>query len=102
MIEALCILLALIFTLKGMFLVFQIAAGAVYVDHRLYQHLICLAEGRSQTFCRKRLTDSIVKFNPAGAVSHLQVKQRPNRYEGKVKWTVYGISKNSVQKLILP
>ena len=101
-IEVSCVLLGLILALKGMFLVFQLTAGALWVDHQVYQHLICLAEGRSQTFCREKLIKTIIKFNPAGAVSRLQVKKGMNRWEGRVKWTVYGVSRRSGQTLILP
>ena len=101
-IEMSCVLLGLTLALKGMFLVFQLIAGALWLDHQVYQHLICLAEGRPQVFCQEKLIRNITKFNPAGTVSRLQMKKGVNRWEGRVKWTLYGVSRQSGQKLILP
>ena len=101
-IEVLCVCLSLFLVLKGILLVFWLTAGSLWVDHQLYQKLICLAEGRPQTICRERLIKNIQKFNPAGIITHLQIKKEKNRWEGKIKWTIYGVSRHSRQQLILP
>lgn len=101
-IEVLCVCLSLFLILKGTLLVFWLAAGSLWMDHQLYQKLICLAEGRPQIICRQRLLKNIKAFNPVGVITHLQIKKGTNRWEGQIKWTIYGISRYSRQQLIFP
>ena len=101
-IEVLCVCLSLIFILKVLFIVFWLTAGSLWMDHQLYQKLICLAEGRSQTLCQKRLAKNIKIFHPVGTFIPPQIKNRRNLWKGKIQWTLYGIRKTSYQQLILP
>lgn len=101
-IEVLCICFSLILILKGIFVVFWLMAGSLWVDHQLYQKLICLAEGRPQILCQKRLIKNIKTLHPLGTLTHSQMRRGKNLWKGKIKWTLYGVNKNSHQQLILP
>ena len=101
-IEVLSVCLSLILLLKGILLVFWFTAGSLWVDHQLYQKLICRAEGRSQTLCRKKLIKNIKAIHPAGSVIHFQMDRGRGFWSGKIKWTLYGIHKDSRQRLTLP
>ena len=32
---------------------------------------------------------NIKNFNPAGVITHLQIKKGKNHWEGRIKWTIY-------------
>lgn len=100
-IEVLGVCLSLILLLKGILLVFWLTAGSLWVDHQLYQKLVCLAEGRSQALCREKLITNIKALHPMGVVTHFQTDKRRNLWTGKIKWTLYGIHKDSRQRLSL-
>ena len=101
-IEVLGICLSLILILKGILVVFWLTAGSLWVDHQLYQKLICLAEGRPQILCQERLIKNIKTLHPMGTLTHSQMRKGKNLWKGKIKWTFYGVNKNSHQQLILP
>lgn len=101
-IEVLGVCLSLILLLKGILLVFWLTAGSLWVDHQLYQKLVCRAEGRSQTLCREKLIKNIQALHPTGVVTHFQIRKGKNLWKGGIKWTLYGIQRNSRQELILP
>ena len=101
-IEVLGVCLSLILLLKGILLVFWLTAGSIWVDHQLYQKLICLAEGRSQVLCRENLIKNIRTLHPTGTVTHFQIRNERNLWKGGIKWTLYGIQRDSRQGLILP
>ena len=101
-IEVFCICLSLILILKGMFVVFWLTAGSLWMDHQLYQKLICLAEGRPQALCREKLIKNIKTLHPMGTLTHSQMRKGQNLWKGKIKWTLYGVKKDSYQQLILP
>ncbi|MCY4512062.1 MAG: hypothetical protein OXB86_00065 [Bdellovibrionales bacterium] len=101
-IEAICVCLSLILILKILFIVFWLTAGSLWVDHQLYQKLVCLAEGRSQILCQERLTKNIKTLHPLGTLTHPQIQKRSNLWKGKIQWSLYGIRKNSRQRLSLP
>ena len=100
--EFLCVFLGLILLLKGVMIVFHLTAGSLWMDHQLYQNLICLAEGRPPALCQKALMRNIKTISPAGAISHLRTGSELNRWKGEIKWTLYGISLQRRQKLVLP
>ena len=101
-IEVLCVCLSLILILKALFIVFWLTAGSLWADHQLYQKLVCLAEGRSQTLCQERLTKNIQLLPPMKTLVHSQIEKRKNLWTGKIQWSLYGIRKNNHQQLRLP
>ena len=101
-IEVSGVCLSLLLLLKGIGLVFQLTAGSIWVDHHLYQHLICRAEGRSRALCRKRLIRNIKALYPGGAVTRFRAEKEGGVWKGEIKWTLYGIQRDSRERLILP
>ena len=100
--EFLCVFLGLILLLKGVMIVFHLTVGSLWMDHQLYQNLICLAEGQPPALCQKALIRNIRKISPVGTISHLRTGSELNRRQGEIKWTLYGIPLQRRQKLVLP
>ena len=100
--EALLLVIVLVLIIKGGFMLFWLVAGNLWLDHQLYQHLICRAKGHSEIFCEKKLLKEVRKFTWIGAVENMESIHLNNSWMGSLSWKMGGISVPIKQVLELP
>ena len=83
-------------------LIFWIGINVLWMEHQLYQGLICSAEQKGIKQCKETILKQIKKLNPAGDVRSLQIKNFQNEWKGEILWHLYKISFSIRQTLSLP
>lgn len=100
--EALLLVIIFILIIKGGFMFFWLLAGNLWLDHQLYQNLICRAKGHSEIFCEKKLLKEVRKFTWIGSIQNIESIQLNNSWKGSLNWKIGGISVPIKQVLELP
>ena len=73
-----CFILCLLF--------FHAFAQTLYMDHQLYQSLICLAEGKPKTDCEKTLQQKVKSFFWTGKLKNIKFKKGEEKWSGQFTW----------------
>lgn len=100
--ETFVFLAVLILIVKGGLMLFWLLAGQLWLDHQLYQHLICRAKGRSEILCTKKLLKEVKKFTRIGSIKDIESIHFDNNWRGSLNWNMGGISLPVRQTLKLP
>ena len=87
--EALVMAAVLLALIKGALILFWILIGSLWIEHQLYQALICAAEGRGKSLCAERMKNNIKRLDPAGNIKSAEIKQYPKQWIGEAVWEIY-------------
>ncbi len=68
------------------FLFFHVHAQHLWMDHQLYQSLICLAKGKKQINCKTRMETKIKTFLWMGKLKDIQFYKGKKEYRGFFIW----------------
>ena len=58
----------------------------LWMDHQLYQGLICLAKGNTHTLCKNQMEQKIKSFLWTGRLKHVRFQQWENKWTGNFTW----------------
>ena len=86
--EFLAMLALLIFSLKGGLLLLWILTGRLYLDHQLYQLLVCRAKGQTENICSARFLKESRKFVLKGKITDIKISRQRRLYKGSLIWNV--------------
>lgn len=89
LIEALVISLVLIAMFQLVFFVFWIGTNILWLEHQLYQGMICTAQGKSIHFCERKALKEIQKLKSGGKVHSLKIRGFENKWKGELLWQFY-------------
>ena len=65
---------------------FQLHAQHLWMDHQLYQSLICLAQGKTEKSCENRMKEKIKAFLWMGKLKKVHFYKRENEWKGVFTW----------------
>ncbi len=68
------------------FLFFYIFTQHLWMDHHLYQSLICLAEGETQARCKNRFREKTNPFLFIGKITNLKFHENKWQWKGSFIW----------------
>ena len=72
-------------------MLFWLLAGNLWLDHQLYQHLVCKAQGQPEILCVEKLLKESKKFTNVGAVKNIKIIPLNNGWQGSLNWDIYGL-----------
>ena len=75
LIETIILLPMWVLITQGMITLFIIVSGSLWIQHSLYQSLVCFAEGRKPSYCREKLLKEIKKGMPLGRVTKVDISE---------------------------
>lgn len=84
LIEALLVLPLVCASFSVCLLFFHVHAQYLWMDHHLYQALICLAKGKKD--CKDNMTKNIKSFLWVGQLNDIQFKTTENKWSGTFTW----------------
>jgi len=87
--EALILSLALITVIYFTLLVFWIGTSILWMEHQLYQGIVCAAQHKGISLCKKTVLKQIKKLNPLGLIQSLKIKHAQNEWKGEIVWIFY-------------
>ena len=73
-----CFILSLLF--------FHVHAQQLWIDHQLYQSLICLAKGKTKINCKNQMEKKIKTFLWIGKLKNIQLYKGENEWRGLFTW----------------
>lgn len=101
LIEASIVIVPLFFILKSFLFVIFIFGQSFWIDHKLYQHLICLAEGRGLK-CEMNLKKNFKMLNAENILEHLKIVNNNSTWFAKTHLDFYGIQIDFQQSFRMP
>ena len=102
LIEVLILSLALITMVQLTLVIFWIGTNILWIEHQLYQGLVCAAQHKKIYLCRETILKQINKLNPLGAIQSLKIKHFQNEWKGEIVWAFYKKNFLIQQTLSLP
>ena len=70
---------------------FWILSARLWLNHGLYQHLMCHAKGRPKAFCEKKLIIKTEKLTSLGKIQNLKALQEGDKvWRGSLTWRMAG------------
>ena len=88
-IEFMIFSLAMISLIKGILILFWIFISFLWIEHQLYQGLICSAQQNNIPFCKNLTRKEIKKLNPLGIIKSLEFYKFNKHWKGEVQWHFY-------------
>jgi len=73
-----CFLLSLLF--------FHVHAQSLWMDHQLYQSLICMAKQQPKKYCINKMQKNIKSFLWTGHLKSIRYHKKPNEWHGFFTW----------------
>ena len=73
-----CFILCLLF--------FHVHAQHLWMDHQLYQALICLSKGKTKPKCENQMNKKIKAFLWTGKLNNIQFKKKEREWTGFFTW----------------
>ena len=102
-VETLILFTTLVLMFKGGLMLFWLLIGNLWMDHQLYQHLICRAQGQKEIFCVRQLLMKTEKLISKENIKDIQViHQSRNVWKGSLNWKIFKFSIPIKQTLELP
>ncbi len=68
------------------FLFFHVHAQHLWMDHQLYQSLVCLAKGQTKPHCENQMEKKIETFLWTGRLQNIQFYKKENEWKGSFIW----------------
>lgn len=102
-VETLILFTTLTLVFKGGLMLFWLLIGNLWLDHQLYQHLICRAQGQKEIFCMRQLLTETKKLILKESIKNIHVSQeRRGVWKGSLNWKIFKVSVPITQTLKLP
>ena len=70
--------------------VIYVCSANLWNQHNLYEGLICLMHGNSQSVCKRKVIQKIERHLPFGEIQHLTLKTRGEMYSATLQWSFNG------------
>ena len=102
LIETVVISLTWFLLIKGMVMMFILVSSSLWIQHSLYQGLVCLAEGRNAPRCKESLVTNIKKGIPLGKINDVHLQGNFEHWSGTLNWNFYKWKWNFKERLVLP
>ena len=102
LIEFMILSLALISLIKGILILFWIFISLIWIEHHLYQGLICSAQQKNINFCKNLSLQQIKKLNHLGVIKSLKLTHFKKHWKGEAQWHFYKQNFFIRQSLSLP
>ena len=102
LIETLILSLVLIIIIKFILAVFWIFISSLWMEHQLYQGVLCVAQQKETTLCKQKALQKIKQLSSLGKIQDLTIKQAQNKYKGEMLWNFYKQNFVIKQSLTLP
>ena len=61
----------------------------IWMDHQLYQSLICLAQGENKTHCKQKMKKKIKIFLWTGKLKNIQLHKKTQQWKGTFTWETH-------------
>lgn len=101
-VELMFISLAVIVLIKSILILFWIVISLLWMEHQLYQGLVCAAQQKNTKLCESITIQQIKKLNPLGAIKFLKIKKFKDAWKGEIQWHFYKRNFFIKQSLSLP
>ena len=85
LIEAVVVSFLLIASLQGLFVLSWISVQKIWMEHQLYQAVLCVAEQKAKIKCESQLMQNIQSFNRLGRLKLLFISEK----KGELVWRFY-------------
>ena len=85
MLEFLFISIVFISIIHFIFVLAWLFINKIWIEHHLYQAIVCVAEEREKSFCSNRLLKNIKSLNPKSEIKDLTF----NKTQGEIIWRFY-------------
>ena len=85
LVELLVLSFAFISIIQLLFITVWIFINLIWMEHHLYQAVLCVSQERGQPFCKSQLLKDIKKLNPVAEIAFLNF----NSSKGELKWRFY-------------
>ena len=102
LLEALILSLALITLIYCTLLFFWMGTSLLWIEHQLYQGIVCVAEQKELNLCKQRVLKQINKLNSVGVIKALKIQNFQNQWKGEILWNFYKKDFMIQQSLSLP
>lgn len=89
LVEALILCLTFTTLIYVLFLMFYLFTNILWMEHQLYQGLLCVAEQRNKEHCRRSTLNKIQKLNPLGGIQSLKIRNFRKEWKGEMIWHFY-------------
>ena len=100
--EALILSLAFLTLFHFSLLTVWMGINILWMEHQLYQGILCSAQQKSIKFCRWTALKKIKNFNPLGKIQSLRITNFQNKWKGEISWSFYKKEFVIQQTLSLP
>ena len=84
--EALVLCLALSFLIQALFLLFWTAVSFIFIEHQLYQGVLCAVRGENPQSCKSKVLARIRKFHPVGKTLSIKINTSQKGGKGLIQW----------------
>ena len=101
-VETLGLSLALTALVYLSWLLFWMGINILWIEHQLYQGLLCAAQHKEESLCKKTTLKQIKRLTVLGSVSLLKIKGYQKEWEGEILWRFQNINFLIRQNLSLP
>lgn len=101
-IELMLLSLILISSIKYILIFFWICISVLWMEHHLYQGLICAAQQKPIEICKALVKQKIKILQPLGAIMSLNITNIQHRWKGGLQWSFYKKRFFITQSLALP
>ena len=88
-VETLIFTLTLTILVKLILLIFWIFTTTLWIEHQLYQALVCVAQQKKMSQCKHTALTQIKKLNVLGTINSLNFKIFQNKWKGELQWHFY-------------
>ena len=102
LVEFMILSLALISLIKGTLFLFWIVISLLWMEHQLYQGLVCAAQQKNLKACEAIALQEIKKLNPLGVIKSLKIRNLQKIWKGEILWSFYKKDFVIRQSLSLP
>lgn len=102
LIEFTIVILSLISLIQCVFMLFWIFTSLLWMEHQLYQGLICSAQQKEISECKTQIKMQIKRLNPLGTIQSLKIKNIQRAWKGEIKWHFFKRDFFIKQSLSLP
>lgn len=102
LIEVLILSPVLIILFQFILLVFWIGVNVLWMEHQLYQGILCVAQKKDIQLCKMKVTQQIKRFNTVENIQSVKINHFNNEWKGEIIWNIYKKKFFIQQNLHLP
>ena len=87
--EMLVVSVLFISLIQIIFILFWIFVSRMWIEHQLYQGILCVARQQKPSVCKLMVLQKIYTLNPVGRVKEIRIRQIHTEWKGYVRWRIY-------------